>query len=850
MALPLALLTAMIILVAQPVHAAGDSQAAPYEVRQYQGDFGVTEATAEKNLDLQSKGAGIVEFLRQILKKSYAGVWFDNSQSTFVVPVAPGSDRQAVESGLDELGLRGAYRIRPVQYSWSQLEEAQETLITEVQRNKVAGQEVSALLDPRSNAVAVRYGSATSPQAKAEIEGIAAQGAVPIQVSKAERDHLAVGLMACTTTKPRTCDKPLRGGVEIGPLVPSNGSETVFYYGACTAGFKAVGNSFGNRYMLTAGHCFPNGADKYKWASSVTSGTIKEIGPVEEYAFGAGGDWGKIRANGSWWEEIPNWPSLVTHYWGNQTYPINYEAWPYLGEYLCFSGNKNGTSCGNVTNLSVAGLESEKGVELPPLVEVQGLCTEKGDSGGPLFSYSSNTAIGMLTGGYEAPTCASSVNFFTEIVRATADMGVTVGTRIGGSPSAITGPANSIGEVQATVTGEVNPNQVPTTYRFEYGPTGSYGSTVPIPDGDAGHSGPVSVNAVLNDIEPETTYHYRLVAASAAGESVGQDREFTTLGRPPTPVAVVDQEGVTHLYFNRGGQLQEWFSSGLSWRHRDWGNIGVVRGDPTAFQDSSGKIWVYYRGTNNQLQAWWFKGANWNLESYGYAGAMGGDPTALEDSDGWRRIYFRNSIGQLQEWKFKEAMWHEETYGYGGTMAGVPTAFQDSSGKIWVYLKNPVGQLQAWSVAGSGWTTESYGYNGAVGGDPTAVTGSGGVRNVYYISSVVHPYHWQFSGSGWTFEGIGGFNTSTTWTTWSSAYSLNFADVNGDGRADIVGRDSSGQVQVGISTGSKFEGPVHGTYWAPEYSVLFGDVNGDGFADVVGRNASVDVQVGLSSGDG
>lgn len=38
--------------------------------------------------------------------------------------------------------------------------------------------------------------------------------------------------------------------------------------------------------------------------------------------------------------------------------------------------------------------------------------------------------------------------------------------------------------------------------------------------------------AKLGGLAPATTYHYRVVARSVAGVSIGRDRRFTTLGRP------------------------------------------------------------------------------------------------------------------------------------------------------------------------------------------------------------------------------------------------------------------------------------------------------------------------------
>jgi FG-GAP-like repeat len=94
------------------------------------------------------------------------------------------------------------------------------------------------------------------------------------------------------------------------------------------------------------------------------------------------------------------------------------------------------------------------------------------------------------------------------------------------------------------------------------------------------------------------------------------------------------------------------------------------------------------------------------------------------------------------------------------------------------------------------------------------------------------------------------FNFSTSWGSWNGNYSRNFADVDGDGRADMVGWNSTtGDVQAGISTGSKLYFSTSWGSWGASYSRNFADVNGDGKADMVGWNSTTgDVQVGLSTG--
>lgn len=82
----------------------------------------------------------------------------------------------------------------------------------------------------------------------------------------------------------------------------------------------------------------------------------------------------------------------------------------------------------------------------------------------------------------------------------------------------------------ATLRGSVNPRGLQTTYHFDYGLTTAYGSAVPTGNEATlgnGH-GERGVAQLLRGLQPNTTYHYRLVARNAAGETTGADRTFTT----------------------------------------------------------------------------------------------------------------------------------------------------------------------------------------------------------------------------------------------------------------------------------------------------------------------------------
>lgn len=90
----------------------------------------------------------------------------------------------------------------------------------------------------------------------------------------------------------------------------------------------------------------------------------------------------------------------------------------------------------------------------------------------------------------------------------------------------------------ATVDASLNPKGSITEYWFEYGPTEAYGSSTPKVITSEGTSFE-PLQAHLQELAEETTYHYRLVASSNAGPTQGPDQAFTTQG-PGGPLTLLD----------------------------------------------------------------------------------------------------------------------------------------------------------------------------------------------------------------------------------------------------------------------------------------------------------------------
>jgi hypothetical protein len=99
------------------------------------------------------------------------------------------------------------------------------------------------------------------------------------------------------------------------------------------------------------------------------------------------------------------------------------------------------------------------------------------------------------------------------------------------APGVGTGYAGSTRVDGTTLSGRVDANRSPTRWWYEYGTTRSYGARTP--PADAGRSSTArTISARLDGLEPNTVYHYRLVAQNAAGTTYGRDRHFRTLRAP------------------------------------------------------------------------------------------------------------------------------------------------------------------------------------------------------------------------------------------------------------------------------------------------------------------------------
>jgi hypothetical protein len=87
--------------------------------------------------------------------------------------------------------------------------------------------------------------------------------------------------------------------------------------------------------------------------------------------------------------------------------------------------------------------------------------------------------------------------------------------------------SEAITRTGATLKATIDPDGFNTKYHFEYGETSSYGSSLPVPNGEISSQQEVSVE--ITGLTLGKTYHFRVVASNQAGPPVdGGDQELTT----------------------------------------------------------------------------------------------------------------------------------------------------------------------------------------------------------------------------------------------------------------------------------------------------------------------------------
>jgi phosphodiesterase/alkaline phosphatase D-like protein len=325
--------------------------------------------------------------------------------------------------------------------------------------------------------------------------------------------------------------------------------------------------------------------------SAVLSGTINGDGNAAQYSF----QYGETPALGSQTQSKSSGTGSasasaeVTGLHAGRTY-----------YYRIVGENENGSNVGVVRSFET--LPAVEEVETGPVKELKpeeatltGTLNPGGIDSHYYFQWGTTSAYGNSipappgtdagsgTSAIEAETVLTGLSANTlyhyRLVAENEEYGTTYGqdrTFTTSGPPRITyepGPVSGITQTEATIHAQINPDQLETTYRFQYGETTAYGQETP-EGGEAIGSGatPMARSATLTELTVGTTYHYRVLAENQAGITEGPDQTFTTV--PPAPVDAIYVTGVgsteatlhtqinplgnnTHYYFQYGTQSCE-----------------------------------------------------------------------------------------------------------------------------------------------------------------------------------------------------------------------------------------------------------------------------------------------------
>ena len=387
-------------------------------------DQKITLAEAQRRLNWQRQAPALAAELQDRLGKTFGGVWIDPATGRVKVGIvgSENSLRGRVGGAISQLGLAGAADVVKVRHPISQLEAADSWLGNRLaQASAGAAGPLGSVLRTDLNAVELQLPSdAALTAAERGLVGEARSrygdalrlvSDSRLAVRESSRAHATVSdfsraLRLVSDSSPAQaqatdckfnsqhisiCNPPLRAGIGIY-YAPQGGH-------LCTGGFVARSRTDGKYYLFTAGHCLAGGKTG-SWITLFADGSTHVIGSAHNFIWDTRGDMGILTVdNPTGWQ--PRHAVYVTaspNTTQDTTYNISADSLSVMGQRICMSGAKTGTSCGTVIGLGET--QAYGGVTVTYLGEAN-YCSQDGDSGAPVFA--SHTAYGLEVAGFGVP---------------------------------------------------------------------------------------------------------------------------------------------------------------------------------------------------------------------------------------------------------------------------------------------------------------------------------------------------------------------------------------------------------------------------------------------------------------
>jgi hypothetical protein len=368
------------------------------------GDYDLSGREAAERIARQDSIADLATYLATEFPAAYGGLWIDHEHGGVVVAAVTRAGI-GVDSARD-FGLGAVVREAIVDRSMRDLRRISSEIHRMVGGAFRRAEPVATSIDVKSNSVGIQIGT-TTPVSRAtrhrlirKIKRIYGPAVVIIQ-----RQRIRTFDDACRDVN---CPPPLRGGVQIKGSIP------------CSIGFVATTSS-GAPAVTTAGHCPPSDSNLYthSYRGTVIGSTLamQDSGDVDARSISVDNVTYWTPANWLFHQDFGDFPL-------NETFAITSRAVKtdiVLGLYLCRTGFKTNTQCGEVNNLNGrrTGNRNLFGISA---------CAASGDSGGPVYDYSSGRAYGQHMASTATGCSPTETSFFSPIDSIEAALGITVRT--------------------------------------------------------------------------------------------------------------------------------------------------------------------------------------------------------------------------------------------------------------------------------------------------------------------------------------------------------------------------------------------------------------------------------------